>query len=84
LNESSEEGIWCTEAAGYAVYVQRVIKGDAQHIDKLHFAATRVSFVMDIVILIQCCRSTHLYSVCDRRLFVTVCVLCITCVMLCY
>ena len=59
-------------------FVQRAIKGDAHHIDKLHFAATSVSFVMDIVILIQCCRSKHLYSLCDRRLFVCF-VLCVSC-----
>jgi len=66
------------------VFVQRAIKGDAQHIDRLHFAATSVSFVTDILILIQCCRSTHLYSLCDRRLFVTVYVLFIMCLMLHY
>jgi len=38
------------------------------------------SFLMDTAILIQRCRSTHLYSLCDRRLFVTVYVLCIMCV----
>jgi hypothetical protein len=66
------------------IFVQRAIKGDARHIDRRHFAATSVSFVMDIAILIQCCRSTHLYRLCDRRLFVTFYVLCIKYVMLCY
>jgi len=65
------------------ISVQRAIEGDAQHIDRLHFAATSVSFVMDIAILIQCCRSTRLYRLCDRRLFVTFYVICIKRIMLC-
>jgi len=66
------------------IFVQKAIKGDEQHIDKLHFASTSLSFVMDILILIQCCRSTHSYSLCDMRVSVTVYVLYITCVMLCF
>jgi hypothetical protein len=83
LTEGSEEGICALGQLVIRVFVQRAMKGDAQNIDKLQFAATSVSFVMDIVILIQCRRSTHLYSLCDRRLFVTVYVLCAMCVMSC-
>lgn len=65
--------------------MQRAKEGDTQHIDRLPFAATSVSFVMDIVILIECCRPTHLYSVCDKRLSVTVYVLYVVCVCVsCY
>ena len=76
--------LWSCALRHLVIFVQRTIKGDAQHIDKLHFVATSVSFAMDIVILIQRCRATHLYSLCDRPLFVTVYLLCVTCVTLRY